>query len=61
MLKIKLRYFQKFLGVRIGPPKEDRLGGGGLSGPCDLEKWKTSVFDYFTMRLNLSKRLDITL
>jgi len=35
---MKPRYFQEFLGVRIGPPKGDRPRGGGLNRPCDLEK-----------------------
>jgi len=36
--KIKPRYFYEFLGVRVGPPKGDRLRERGLKGPCDLEK-----------------------
>jgi len=55
------RYFQEFLGVRIGPPKGDRSRGGGLNGPYNLKKWNTLVFECSTMRPNLSRRLDITL
>jgi len=32
------RYFQEFLGVRIGLPKDDRLRGRGLKGLYNLEK-----------------------
>jgi len=32
------RYFQEFLGVRIGSSERNRSRGGGLNGPCDLEK-----------------------
>ena len=47
------RYFQEFLEVRIGPPKDDKLRGGELKELCDLEN--------STTRPNLSRRLVITL
>ena len=55
------RYFQKSLGHRIGLPMEDRSSGGGLNEPCDLVKWKTSVFEYLAIRLNFKRRFETTL
>jgi len=58
---MKLRYFQEFLGCKIGPPIDKRLRGERLTDPCDLLKWKTSVFKCSTIRLNFERRFDITL
>jgi len=56
---MKPRYFHEFLRARVSPPKDDRSRERGLKGPCDLEKWNTSVFECSTMSPNLSKRLVI--
>jgi len=32
------RYFQEFLGKRVGSLKGDKSSGGGLKEPCNLEK-----------------------
>jgi len=39
----------------------ERSRGGGLKALCDLEKWKTSVFEYSARRPNLERRLEVTL
>ena len=54
-MKMNPRYFHVFLGIRIGPPMEERLREGRVKRPCDLLKWKTSVFKCSTIRPNLSK------
>jgi len=61
LLKINLRYCQVFLGQRIGPPRIVRSKEEGLGTPCDLEKWKISVFPYSIISPNCSKRDKITL
>jgi len=38
LLKMKPKYYQDILGDKIGPPKGERLRGGGLKIPCILEK-----------------------
>jgi len=58
---MKPRYFQESLGCKIGLPIEERLSRGGLNKPCDLMKWKTSVFKYSTIRPNFERRLDTIL
>ena len=35
---MNLRYFHVFLGYKIGAPKTEKLSGGELKTPCDLEK-----------------------
>jgi len=55
------RYFQESLGHRIGLPMEDRLSRGGLNEPCNLVKWKTSVFEHSAIRLNFKRRFETTL
>jgi len=49
---MKPRYFQESLGHRIRPPIEERSSRGGLNEPCNLVKWKTSVFKCSTIRPN---------
>jgi len=39
----------------------ERSRGGGLKALCNLEKWKTSVFEYSARRPNLERRLEVTL
>jgi len=58
---MKLKYFQESLGCKIGPPIDERLRRGRLKDPCDLLKWKTSVFKYSTIRLNFERRFNIIL
>ena len=38
LLDMKPRYFHEFLGERIGSSIIERSRGGGLNGPCALEK-----------------------
>jgi len=58
---LKPRYLQVFFGMSEEPPIDDRSRGRGLKIPWDLEKWKTSVFEYFTRRPNLEKSLEAIL
>ena len=58
---MKSKYFQIFLRYKIDLPMGERSKGEGLKAPYDLEKWKTSVFEYLVRRPNLGRRLEVTL
>ena len=45
----------------MGPPIKERSSGGGLNDLYDLEKWKTSILEYLTIRPNFERRFEITL
>jgi len=55
------KYFHVSFGYKIGLPQGERLREEGLKASCDLEKLKTSVFEYLTKRPNLERRLKATL
>ena len=59
--KMKPRYSHVSLGFNKGPPSTERLRGGGLKVPQDLEKWKTSVFPCSKMRPNFFKNKETIL
>jgi len=59
--KINPKYFQVFLGCRIGSPRVERSRGGGLKTPFDLEKWNIFIFVYSTMSPNLFRRIEAIL
>ena len=40
---------------------EDKLSGGGLNILWNLEKWKMSVFPYFTISVYFEKRDEMIL
>jgi len=58
---MKPKYFQVFLGYKVGPPIGERSNGGGLKTPCDLLKWKISVFACSMMRPKLLRSFESTL
>jgi len=60
-MKPKVQYFQVSLGHKIGLPIGERSNGGGLKTPCDLLKWKISVFTYSMTRPKLLRSFESTL
>ena len=50
-----------FFGHRMGPLIGVRSRGGGLKIPCDLLKWKISVFACSMIRPKLSRSFERTL
>jgi len=58
---MKPKYFQVSLECKVGPPIGKRSNGGGLKTPCDLLKWKISVFACSITRPKLSRSFESTL
>jgi len=58
---MKPKHFQVSFGSSIGPLIGERSKEGGLKTPCDLLKWKISVFTCSMMRPKLSRSFESTL